>query len=29
MKKIMGSVHLAAFELGRKNGKAQIKLIAY
>jgi hypothetical protein len=29
MKQIMGNVHLASFELKRKNGRAQIKLIAY
>jgi hypothetical protein len=29
MKQIMGNVHLAAFELRRKNGRAQIKLIVY
>ncbi len=29
MKQIMASVHLAAFKLGRKNGRAQIKLVTY
>ncbi len=29
MKQIMASVHLAAFKLGRKNGRTQIKLITY